>query len=74
MLKKMIADLITPTIEDRPLPAASHKALRTTVQGVIVAEVLGGTFAEKAIYTAYPFAISAAATAGAYSVNEEFRN
>jgi hypothetical protein len=74
MLKNFIAALITPTIEDRPVVNTSTHPARTAVQGIVIAEILGGTLAEKAVYTAYPFAISAAATAGAYRVKDEFKN
>lgn len=74
MLKNFIAGLITPIIEERPTDTAPTHIARTALQGVVIAEILGGTFAEKAVYTAYPFAISAAATAGAYRVKDEFKN
>jgi hypothetical protein len=74
MFKKLITNLTTPTIEPRPQTVDKTKVIRTVVQGAIIAEVLGGTFAEKAVYTAYPLVISAAATAGAYSVKDEFKN
>ena len=65
-MARWLHNLVTPEIVDRPAPPTGVHPVVQVVGSAVVADILGGSALERAMFVATPFLVGLSAQVGAY--------